>query len=99
MGQKTKVAKVIKHKEQISFKISKHCKAFAICLKPNKRYAIVMGDYQLSKLEFSTIKKADDYIAQKPYELIINAAFAAANFIINNKKQQNNEENNQTNAN
>lgn len=93
-GQAMTQAKTIKHEEKIAFAQSKACKAFAIVLNTEGKYVIVMGDNQLSKKTFDKIKQAEEFISKKPYELIINAAFAAANFIIN---QQNNKQNEKTN--
>ena len=85
-SKKLKKGKVINHKAKVAFTQSKVCKAFAIVKHPSQKYIVVMGDYQLSQRQFDTIKQAEDFITRKPYELIINAAFAAANFIINQQK-------------
>lgn len=90
-GEEMKTAKTISKKTEVAFAQSKACKAFAIVKHQSQKYIIVMGDNQLSNKTFDTIKQAEEYIAKKPYELIINAAFAAANFIINQQKQQTNE--------
>ena len=92
--EQLKQGKVVNHKAKVAFAQSKVCKAFAIVKHKSGKYIIVMGDNQLSERQFDTIKQAEEFIARKPYELIINAAFAAANFIINQQKQQNNESNN-----
>lgn len=90
-SKELKQGKVVNHKENFAFAQSKACKAFAIVKNQSQKFVIVMGDNQLSKKQFDTIKQAEEFIARKPYELIINAAFAAANFIINNQNNKNNE--------
>lgn len=50
----------------------------------NDKYIITMGNYQLSPEEFDSLKDAEEYLATKPYDMLINL-MCIVNDIQNNK--------------
>lgn len=77
--------KTLKKNEQ--FRVSKNEKIFALVKNENGKVVVCAGGYAVSERKFDTFEQADQYIATKPYEIIINL------FYILNK--QNNETNKQ----
>lgn len=77
--------KTLKKNEQ--FRVSKNEKIFALVKNEDGKIVVCAGGYAVSGKKFDTFEQADQYIATKPYEIIINL------FYILNK--QNNETNKQ----
>lgn len=70
--------KTLKKNEQ--FRVSKNEKIFALVKDENGKIVVCAGGYAVSEKRFDTFEQADQYIATKPYEIIINL------FYILNKK-------------
>lgn len=58
--------------EQPQVRKSKTDELFTL-VKKNEGVKIAIGNYQISKKTFPTWADAERYIAQKPYEILINA--------------------------
>ena len=54
------------------FKVSKNEKIFALVKDENGKIVVCAGGYAVSEKKFDTFEQADQYIATKPYEIIIN---------------------------
>lgn len=54
---------------------SKHCKVFNI-VKRKEKYIITLNMFNVSEKEFDSVEDAENYIAEKPWELIFNALLA-----------------------
>lgn len=51
-------------------------------VKTEKGIVIAIGNHQISKMIFKTKQAAEDYLKQKPYEVIINIACMACDLSI-----------------
>ena len=58
-------------KTEQKIKKSKNTSMFMLA-KEGDKVIIVMGNYKASEKTFDTFEQADEYIATKPYELILN---------------------------
>lgn len=54
------------------FRVSKNEKIFALVKDENGKIVVCAGGYAVSEKKFDTFEQADQYIATKPYEIIIN---------------------------
>lgn len=73
------------------FQVSKHTNTLAIVESKNKKFVIVCANYQVSSREFDSVKQAEEYIGQKPYELLINIMFTVTK-LKNQEDEQGNKE-------
>lgn len=55
-------------------------------IKKDKKINICLGGYKVCRKTFDTYKQAEEYLATKPWEIIINAAA-----LFNHKQQEENE--------
>ena len=51
---------------------SKHAQHLYIVQDEDKKFVITMGKYIVSNKKFDNIKEAENYIATKPYEILVN---------------------------
>ena len=70
---------------------SKHCKVFKI-VKRKEKYIITLNMFNVSEKEFESVEDAENYIAEKPWELIFNALLAVEE--VNKMKNENNTDTN-----
>lgn len=62
-----------KTNDATAFKHSKVDELFNL-VKQNDKVIICVGNNRVSRKQFKTFKEADNYIASKPYELLINVS-------------------------
>lgn len=82
-----------KGKDETMFKHSKEEEMFNL-VKTNQGIIITCGNYKISKRTFKTWKEAEEYIASKPYEIIINVSVLMSKLNEDENKKQNPEESN-----
>lgn len=70
------------------FKHSKNEEMFNL-VKTNEGIIITCGKYKVSRKTFKTWKEADEYIASKPYEIIINVSVLMLKLNEDENKKQN----------
>lgn len=78
--------KTLKKNEQ--FRVSKNEKIFALVKNENGKVVVCAGGYAVSERQFDTFEQADQYIATKPYEIIINLFY-----ILNKKNNETDKQN------
>ena len=78
-----------KNVEQPQVKKAKTDSMFTL-VKKDEKVKIAIGNYQVSKKEFDTFNQADQYLATKPYEILINVTclFAQKHLEEQFKKQE-----------
>lgn len=52
-------------------------------------YRIALGEHWVTKTKFKTPEEAQEYINQKPWELLMNMAAVMAKYVINETNNQN----------
>lgn len=57
-------------------------------VKKDEKVVITVGNYRVSKHEFNTFEEADEYIAKRPYDLIINLSSLAMHLELNKNKEK-----------
>lgn len=80
--------KVKNEKTQVNYKRSEHCELFALVRDNNKNVRIVMGENLISNAKFKTYKQADEYIKQKPYEILVNMNVTILKHMLNENKEK-----------
>lgn len=71
MSKNTIKRSIENEKTEQKIKKSKNTNMFMLA-KEGDKVIIVMGNYKASEKTFDTFEQADEYIATKPYELILN---------------------------
>lgn len=70
------------------FRVSKNEKIFALVKNQDGKIVICAGGYAVSEKKFETFEQADQYVATKPYEIIINLFY-----VLNKKRNETENEN------
>lgn len=76
------------NKDATMFKHSKTEEMFNL-VKTENGIIITCGNYKISRKTFKTWKEADEYIASKPYEIIINVSVLMSKLNEDENKKQN----------
>ena len=87
------MAKNAKTKDATMFAKSKTDELFNL-VKTEKGIVICCGKFKVSSRYFKTYKQADDYLATKPYEILINVAVLMCKLNENEKENQTTEQKN-----
>ena len=85
--KRTKKSAQKEQKEQVMYRPSEKEPLFGLATI-NDKIRIVCGQNVVSTKEFAHVEEAEEYIASKPYELILNAAVLLFKFTQEQPKEE-----------